>query len=119
MEEFAMLLVCIFFVVTIIQLINAAEEDRQERLKQEKERLKQEEERKRIEMSPEYQFNNFMESHPKLKDKTTINRLKTFIKQRYAIHKIIKELYRLYLLDCDAVGKTPLSYRKWKFAYGL
>lgn len=112
MEEFAMLLVCIFFVVAIIQLINAAEEDR-------KERLKQEEERKRIEMSPEYQFNNFMESHPKLKDKTTINRLKTFIKQRYAIHKIIKELYRLYLLDCDAVGKTPLSYRKWKFAYGL
>ena len=112
MENFAILLCSIFFFVCIISLFNAAEEAR-------KERLKQEERQKQIEMSPEYQFNNFMESHPKLKDEITINRLKTFIKQRYAIHKIIKELYRLYLLDCDAVGKPPLSYRKWKFAYGL
>ena len=73
-------------------------------------------EEKRIEKE---RFEKFMEKHPDLKDKTTINRLKNFIKQQYAIHVIIKELYRLYLLDCDAKGKPPLSYRKWKFAYGL
>ena len=70
-------------------------------------------------VTAEERFRDFRQKHPKLKDKTTISRLKTFIKQQYTLHKIIRELYRLYLLDCDAVGKPPLSFRKWKFAYGL
>lgn len=61
----------------------------------------------------------FMQNHPKLKDETTISRIKSFIAQKYAIHLMVKELYRLYFQDCDAAGKPPLSYRKWKFAYGL
>lgn len=80
----------------------------------EEDRLKWEEQ-----MSPKVRFEKFMQKHPKLKDKTTIRRIKTFIAQQYAYHRMVKELYRLYLLDCDATGKTPLSYRKWKFAYGL
>jgi outer membrane lipoprotein-sorting protein len=69
--------------------------------------------------NPEVQFNEFIYDHPKLKDKTTIKRIKLFIKKQYSKHLMLKELYRLYLLDCDATGRTPMSYRKWKFAYGL
>ncbi|MBO4700785.1 MAG: hypothetical protein J5620_03505 [Alphaproteobacteria bacterium] len=39
------------------------------------------------------------------------------VKQKYIKHKNEQEKYRKYLRDCDKRGKTPLSYKQWKFAY--
>ena len=32
-------------------------------------------------------------------------------------HGKLQREYRKYLKNCDKKGKSPLSYRRWKFAY--
>ena len=44
-------------------------------------------------------------------------RVKSGIKKQYKNHKDNQEKYRKYLRDSDKQGKTPLSYKQWKFAY--
>ncbi len=38
-------------------------------------------------------------------------------KQENKKRKNQREKYRKYLVNCDKQGKTPLSYKQWKFAY--
>lgn len=40
-----------------------------------------------------------------------------YVNPKYKKYKSNKEKYRKYLINCDKKGKTPLSYRHWKFAY--
>ena len=42
---------------------------------------------------------------------------KEIVEKQYNKHKNNQEKYRKYLRDCDKRGKTPLSYKQWKFAY--
>ena len=43
--------------------------------------------------------------------------VKKEIKSQHEKHKLYQEKYRKYLRDCDKQGKTPLTYKQWKFAY--
>ena len=40
-----------------------------------------------------------------------------YIKPARKNYKNIQEQYRKYLIQCDRKGKTPLTYKQWKFAY--